>query len=225
MGQGISEVLTFAVGVAISPVPIIAVILMLFSRRARVNGPMFLLGWLLALAVVSGVAYTLADQSNAATSSTTSDTVSWGKIVFGVLFLLLAGRQWRSRPAPGTEPEMPKWMAGIDAFTPGKSFGIGVLLAGVNPKNLLLTVAAAAGLAQLGLSTSDVVVSLLLFVLVGSLTIAGPVVYYLVGGDKAKQELDSIKGWLALHNAAVMAVLFVVFGVDLITKGIPPLTG
>ena len=45
MGQGISEVLTFAVGVAISPVPIIAVILMLFSQRARVNGPVFLLGW------------------------------------------------------------------------------------------------------------------------------------------------------------------------------------
>ena len=33
MGQGISAVLTFAVGVAISPVPIIAVILMLFSQR------------------------------------------------------------------------------------------------------------------------------------------------------------------------------------------------
>ena len=44
MGKGISEVLTYAVGVAISPVPIIAVTLMLFSQRARVNGSMFLLG-------------------------------------------------------------------------------------------------------------------------------------------------------------------------------------
>ena len=40
-GEGIGEVLTFAIGVAISPVPIIAVILMLFSQRARVNGPVF----------------------------------------------------------------------------------------------------------------------------------------------------------------------------------------
>ena len=44
MGQGISAILTFAIGVAISPVPIIAVILMLFSQRARVNGPAFLVG-------------------------------------------------------------------------------------------------------------------------------------------------------------------------------------
>lgn len=224
MGQGISEVLTFAVGVAISPVPIIAVILMLFSAKARVNGPMFLAGWVLALAVISTVVYVISDQSDASTSSSASDTISWGKIVLGVLFLLLAIRQWRSRPAPGVEPEMPKWMAGIDALGPGKAFGLGLLLAGVNPKNLILTLGAAAGLAQLGLSTTDAVVSLIVFVVVASLTIAGPVVYYLVGGDKAKTELDSMKGWLATHNAAVMAVLFIVFGVDLIAKGIPPLT-
>ena len=76
MGQGISEVLTFAVGVAISPVPIIAVILMLFSQRAKVNGLMFLAGWVLALAVVSGVTYVLSDTSDASTSSSASDTVS-----------------------------------------------------------------------------------------------------------------------------------------------------
>lgn len=224
MGQGVGEILTLAIGVAISPVPIIAVILMLFSQRARVNGPVFLLGWVVALAVVGGVAYALSDQSDAATSSTSSDAISWGKIVFGVLFLLLAARQWRSRPAPGEEPPMPKWMAGVDTLTPGKALGLGVVLAGVNPKNLLLTVAAAAGLAQLGLPTTDVVVSLVVFVVVASLTIAGPVVYYLVGGDKAKEELDSMKAWLAVHNTAVMAVLFLVFGIDLIAKGLPPLT-
>lgn len=81
--------------------PIIAVTLMLFSQRARVNGLMFLLGWVLALAVVSGVVYAAADQGNAATDSTTSDTIAWGKIVLGVLFLLLAARNWRTRPAPG----------------------------------------------------------------------------------------------------------------------------
>ena len=225
MGQGISEVLTFAIGVAISPVPIMAVILMLFSQRARVNGPMFLAGWALALAVVSGVVYLVSDASSAATSGTTSDTISWAKIVFGVLFLLLAARNWHQRPAPGAEPELPNWMASIDSLKPGKAFGLGLLLAGLNPKNLLLTVAAAAGIAQLGLGTTDAVVSLIVFVVVGSLTIAGPVVYYLLGGDYAKVELDSMKGWLAAHNAAVMTVLFLVFGVDLIAKGLPLLTG
>jgi hypothetical protein len=225
MGQGISEVLTFAIGVAISPVPIMAVILMLFSQRARVNGTLFLTGWALALAVVGGVAYVVSDAGDAATSSTASDTISWGKIVFGLIFLLLAARNWRSRPEPGTAPEMPKWMASIDSLAPGKALGLGVLLGGLNPKNLLLALGAGAGLAQLGLSTTDAVVSLIVFVVVGSLTIAGPVVYYLVGGDAAKAQLDSMKDWLAVHNGAVMTVLFLVFGVDLIAKGLGLLTG
>jgi hypothetical protein len=111
-------------------------------------------------------------------------------------------------------------MASVDTLTPGKALGLGVLLAGVNPKNLILSAAAAAGLAQLGLSTSDAVVSLIVFVVVGSLTIAGPVAYYLFGGEHAKTQLEELKGWLGSHNDAVMAVLFLVFGVDLIAKGL-----
>jgi hypothetical protein len=221
MAQGVSEVLTFAVGVAISPVPIIAVILMLFSQRARVNGPVFLLGWVLALAVVSGIVYVASDQSGAAADSTVSESISWGKILLGVLLLLLAVRSWRGRPAPGTNPEMPKWMAGLGDLPPGKALGLGLLLAGVNPKNLILTLGAAAGLAQLGLSTAAAATSLAVFVTVGSLTIAGPVVYYLLGGKRAEAALEELKGWLGAHNAAVMTVLFLVLGANLIAKGLP----
>ena len=173
MGKGISEILTYAVGVAISPVPIIAVTLMLFSWRARVNGLLFLLGWVVALAVISGVAYAAADQANAATDSTTSDAIAWGKIVFGVLFLLLAVRNWRTRPKGGAEPEMPKWMAGVDTLKPVKALGLGLLLAGVNPKNLMLAAGAGAGLAALGLSSTNAIGSLIVFVVIASVTIGG----------------------------------------------------
>ena len=97
---------------------------------------------------MSGVVYFVSDASEAATSSAASDTISWGKTVFGVFFLLLAARHWRSRPEPASEPEMPKWMASIDSLAPGKAFGLGVVLAGVNPKNLLLAAGAGAGVAQ-----------------------------------------------------------------------------
>ncbi len=225
MGQGISAILTFAIGVAISPVPIIAVILMLFSQRARVNGPAFLVGWVVALAAVSVVVYVLSHDGNVASSSTASDSVSWGKIVLGVVLLAMARRNWRKRPAPGEAATMPRWLATVETVSPVKALGLGVALAAVNPKNLILTAGAAAGLAQVpGLSTTDAVVAIALFVVIASLTIAGPVIYALVGGARAKTTLDSAKTWLTVHNAAVMGVLFLVFGVDLIAKGLPPLT-
>jgi hypothetical protein len=225
VGQGIAEVLTFAVGVAVSPVPIIAVILMLFSARARINGPMFLLGWVAALAIVSFAVYFAADAGDPTTSNGASDTISWGKVVLGALLLVLAMRNWRNRPAPGEQPDTPKWMDGIEELAPGKALGLGLLLAGVNPKNLILTVGASAGLAQLGLETADAVVSLIVFVAIGSLTIAVPVTYYLLGGSSARAALDDLKAWLTSHNDAVMAVLFLVFGAKLIADAIPPLTG
>jgi hypothetical protein len=225
VAEGISEILTYAVGVAISPVPIIAVILMLFSARARVNGVMFLAGWAVALGAVSAVAYYLADAGDVATDSTAADTVSWGQIAIGVLFLLIAARQWRSRPAPGSEPEMPKWMAGIDGFRPLKAFALALLLAGVNPKNLLLSVGAAAALAQIDPTTSEAVTSWIVYIVLASITIAVPVGYYLVGGERARAALDSTKQWLAVHNAAVMTVLFLFFGVKLISEGLPVLGG
>lgn len=224
MGAGIGAILTYAVGVAISPMSIIAVILMLFSARARVNGLMLLGGWLVALTVLFALAYWLADAADAATDTTASETVSWGKIAVGAVLLLLAARQWRSRPAPGVEPAMPKWMAGIDSFSPGKAFALG-LIAVAAPKNLLLSLSAGTALAQVGVSTSEAVVCLIVFLVVSSVTIGGPVLYYRLGGGKAKSTLDGLKDWLTVHNAAVMAVLLLVIGVKLVGDGLPGIGG
>jgi threonine/homoserine/homoserine lactone efflux protein len=49
--------------------------------------------------------------------------------------------------------------------------------------------------------------------------LAGLIVY-LVGGQHAARTLDTWKTWAADHNAAVMAVLFVVFGFKLVGDGI-----
>jgi threonine/homoserine/homoserine lactone efflux protein len=51
MGDVVGQILSFAVGVAVSPVPIIAVVLMLTTDRGRVNGPAFVLGWIAGLAL------------------------------------------------------------------------------------------------------------------------------------------------------------------------------
>jgi hypothetical protein len=220
MGQGISEVLPFAIGIAISPIPIIAIVLILFSNRATVNGLAFLVGWMGGLAVVGTAVYLFADAANAASDSTTSDTISWGKVLLGVLLLSLARRNFAKRPAPGQPEELPKWMATVETITPIKAVGLAVVLSVVNPKNLVLAVGAAAGLGQLGVSSKDAVVALVVFVVVASLSILFAVGYELLGGERAHATLDHMKEWMTEHNHAVMAVLFLVFGVVLISKGI-----
>jgi threonine/homoserine/homoserine lactone efflux protein len=146
VGQAIGQVLPLAVGVGLSPIPIVAVIVMLVTPRARVNGPAFLVGWVAGLTLV-GVVVFLA--SNAARANDDGEPATWVdvlKLVLGLLLLVIALRQWRGRRRPGDEPEEPTWTRSVDHFTPPKAAGAGVVLSAANPKNLVLVARAARGL-------------------------------------------------------------------------------
>jgi threonine/homoserine/homoserine lactone efflux protein len=216
MGQAIGEILPLAIGVAISPVPIIAIVLMLGTPRARSNGLAFALGWLAGLTIVGGALLALASGNSQENDAGPETWVSIVKLVLGVLFLLLAARTWRSRPKAGQEAAMPKWMQAIDTFTTGRSLVFGVLLSGVNPKNLALTIAAATTIAQTGISGGESAGALIVFILIGSLSILTPVFIYFALGTRAAVILDELKDWMAGHNAAIMTVLLLVFGAKLI---------
>jgi len=221
MGGAIGEMLPLAIGIAISPLAIVAVILILTTPQARTNGPAFLGGWLLALAVVGGVALVVTDAAESADTSGPRTIVAVLKLALGVTLLVLAWRGFRSRPQPGEDAPLPKWMAALDRFTPGRSLAVGALFGGVKPKNLILAAAAAAGIAGAGLGGAQQVVVLLLLILVASIAIIAPVaVYFLLGDERSARVLDGWKTWLQANNSAVMIVLFVVFGVVLLGKGI-----
>lgn len=223
MGQAIGQILPAAVAVAISPLPIIAVILMLFTPRARTNGPAFVVGWVLGLVVVGIVVLLVAGAADIATNQS-SRAGSIIKLVLGLVLLRLAVRQWRGRPHAGEEGSLPKWMHAIDRFTPVKALGLGAVLGGLNPKNFVLAVAAATTLAQAGLSAGEDTLVWAIFVAIGTATVAAPVGYYLIGGDSAKGELEELRTWLGHNNATVMAVLLVVIGAKLIGDGITGLS-
>ena len=224
MGAAIGEMLPLAIGIAISPLPIIAIILMLITPQARSNGLAFLGGWMLGLAVVGTIVLIVANTAGIATSSGPSQTVSIIKLVLGLLLLVVAWRQFTKRPKAGEEAPLPKWMRALDSFTPARSAAVGALLSGVNPKNLILNATAAAGIAATGLAGAQQAVVLIVLIIVGSLGIIAPVAVYFAMGDKAAQVLGGWKTWLAANNATVMMVLFLVFGVTLIGKGISGLS-
>ena len=219
LGNVIGDLLPTAVGVAISPVPIIAVILMLGTPKARTNGPAFAVGWVAGLVVVSVVVLAVAGGADDPDSATATG-VNWFEVAVGLLFLAMAAKQWQSRPKPGEEAAMPKWMATIDTVTPGKALVLGALLSGINPKNLALTAAAAASIARAGLDGADTAVAVAVFVVIGSLTVAGPVLFYVLATQRAAAPLASIKEFMSDHNAVIMMVVLLVLGAKVLGQGL-----
>jgi hypothetical protein len=220
MGFAIGDVLPMAIGVAISPVPIIAVILMLFSKQARSNGLAFVAGWVGGLAIAGGIVLILANAGKVDAGGTPSTIAYVVKLALGLLLLFLAYRNWQNRPKEGEEAEMPTWMAGLEAFAPGKALGIAALLSGLNPKNLGLTLAAALTIAQAGLTGAEGWIILAVYIAIASLTVVAPVLYYLIAGEQAEETLTGWKAWLSTNNATVMFVLLLIFGVKLVGDGL-----
>jgi threonine/homoserine/homoserine lactone efflux protein len=217
MGTVIGEILPLAVGIAISPIPIVAVILMLLSPRAKSTSVWFMIGWVAGVAVAV-VVFTLLFSVLPQSTGGASRVAGVIKIILGLLLLFLALRQWRSRPAEGEPPTMPKWMLRIEEMNAGKAFGLGFLLAAVNPKNLLLAISA--GVIIAGLPFDQAVIAIIIFVLLAACTVIVPVIGYLIAANRLAGPLDKLREWLVDNNAAILAVVLLVIGVAVIGKGI-----
>jgi threonine/homoserine/homoserine lactone efflux protein len=220
MGSIIGELLPLALGIAVSPIPIIAVILMLFSKRAGSTSVGFLIGWLLGIIIATGI-FT-AVSGSLTTDGEPSSSSSWIKLVLGLLLFSVGARQWRSRHEPH---EPPKWMAAIDDFTYPKALGLGFLLSAVNPKNLIMAAGAGVTIGSAGLSVGSEIGAIAIFTVIAASTVAVPVIAYLVAADKVRGPLDRLKAWLETNNSAVMGMLILVIGAVLLGKGISGLTG
>jgi threonine/homoserine/homoserine lactone efflux protein len=220
MGEVIGDLLPLALGVAISPIPIIAVILMLLAPRAASTSTGFLVGWLAGIVVAIVVFLLLAGLMSEDAQDEPTAAASWVKVILGALFLLLAVGQWRRRPKPGEHPELPGWMKAIDTFTPVRAAGLGFLLAAINPKNLAMAIAAGVAIGAGGLSGGQESVAVIVYVVIAASTVAVPVIAYAAATDRMRSPLDELKSWLEANNATVMAVLLLVIGFIVFGRGL-----
>jgi hypothetical protein len=220
MAEAIGHSLPLAIGVALSPVPIIAVVLMLTTPRARSNGPAFVLGWLLGLGVVGAVVLVVVGPSAAGNSGQRTTWVSWVMIVLGVLLVVEAGRRWRGRSGAGEEVALPAWLGALDRLKPAVALGGGVVLGGVRPRSLLLVVGGAAAIAQTGITGGQQAIAYAVFAVIATIGVAAPVVLYFAMGTRSTELLGRLKDWLGRNHAVILAVVLLVIGGTLIGDGI-----
>lgn len=221
MNEVLGSILPNAVAIAISPVPIIAVILMLMSPRPAQLGLSFLGGWFVGVVVATGVVTLLAGVVPEPESSSGSQpVVGTIRLVLGLMLLLLALKQWRARPAPGAEAELPAWMSKVDSLGVPAALGLAFALAAVNPKNFLVAAAAGTVIGRADLEVGGTVGAIVCFAVVAALTVAIPVTLAVLAPQRAAPVLADLRAWLSANNAAIMTVVLVVLGTSVIGKGL-----
>jgi cytochrome c biogenesis protein CcdA len=216
----IGEILPLALVVTISPLNIIPAILLLFTNKPLTNALNFLAGFVGGVALVLVLLISLGSAVNLSTDDGHSTWAGILKLALGVYLLFAAVKKFRGRPRVDGQGSLPKWMDGIASYSPTRALGAGIVLGSLNPKNVVVGLAAAAAIAAGDLSTAQQVLAGAVYVLVAVLGVIAPIVVMISLGDRAPAVLQSWNVWLRQNNATVMSVLFLVFGLVLIGQGI-----
>ena len=103
---------------------------------------------------------------------------------------------------------------------PSRAAALGAALSGANPKNLALTLAASASISEAGLDRADTALAIVVYVALGSITVAGSVLLYLVSPRRAVRPLSAVGKFMSENSAVIMMVVLLLLGAKLLGDGL-----
>jgi hypothetical protein len=223
MGEAIGESIVLALGLAVTSLPVVAIVLMLLEEGAGRRRLAFAVGWLVGTAAVLTVVIAASDSLGAGSDASPARWASIARIALGAGLLVLAVVDWRQRPRRGEAAELPGWMAALGGSTVTRSATLGLALASCNPKNVVLILGGGLAIAGAPGGLAVEVVGAVVFVLVATAPVTTLVLLYRFLGAGPRRALDAANAWMQANNAVVMAALLLVIGLLLVVNGIASL--
>lgn len=237
MGELVLDLVPLAAGIILSPLAIMALVAVLLSDRARVNGVMYLIGWALAITVVLIFSYSVLGSLKPEQSLTTPVWVTIVRLLVGLLLIATGVWEYRKGRAVlrqmavartptevvAAAPQLPGWLQTVSTFTTLRSFALGFGIFALNPVDLSCALIAGIDIRSAPLPDGVGTWLLVIFGLVGLLPILVPVGFILVVGRRAEPFLGRARNWIASHNGVLSAALLLVIGALQLQKGLTAL--
>ena len=217
----VGDSLPMAVGIALSPVPVAAILTILLSARPQ-NAPAFLFGWLIGILFIGVIVFLIPGLKTAGGEPTSLS--GWIRLILGGVLLVLAVKQWRQRPSVDDPVEVPRVFSKLSSPSTGKTLALGFLMSALNPKNMLLTFAGTASIYASKTTPSEQAIALTIYAIVASLSVGLPIIGYKLFTERVQSVLVDSKDWLIRNNAGVVTALLFVFGALIIGNGLKVLS-
>ena len=214
----VGDLLPYAVGVALSPVPLIAVFLVLGAPSGRVAGAALVGARILTVAGVAAVAAFLADllpESNG-----TSPLGVLLRIVLGAALMVWAVVQIVRRPDKDENNDQPTWMVSMGSASVPAAARIGVVLSTANVKELAFGTGAGLMIAAGDLGVGATIAAALVYAVVACLATVVAVVAFWFAEDRISRTVDRTRVWLVRNSAVLVAFVLLVIGAVLVGDGL-----
>lgn len=216
--EAIGLFLPLSFGIALSPIPILALVIILMTTKANKNAPAFLFGWILGILIV-GI-FVFLSPGNQTVNGTPTFIAGLIRIILGAALLILAIRKLLQRQNSDKPVEVPKYIARLESVGIFQSVMTGFIFSAIYPKNLVLAIAGAVVIDRVVTLFAMQLIALLVFTALASLSIASPIVAYFLEKQKVRAVLTQWKSWLVNNNATIVIILLLIFGMLLLGRGI-----
>jgi hypothetical protein len=216
----VARIAVLAIGVALSPLPIVAVLIILLTKRARVGSLVFSAAWVMGNATAIALAIAFAGNINVPRVGLDLPAEGLATVLLGIGLFATAWLSRRQRWHSEDPQATPKWVEAVDGLSPMGGAVVAFSNALTSPKNLALAIAAGVTIRAATEVPTEIVASSLLYIAIASLTIVIPVAVYLVAGKRAEPILARWKQRVTSRAAVVMEIGLFVFGLGLALKGL-----
>jgi threonine/homoserine/homoserine lactone efflux protein len=222
MADLLAQLIPTAIVGALSPLPVLVVIVLLMSERGLAKAASFAAALVGGYAVVGAVVLAVAD-GDAAESDGGRAVAGAVVAAIGAMLVVLALKQLVGGPDP--DEALPKLMGQLDRMTPGRTALLGVAVGLLNVKQLGIFIAGIAQIVAADLTGGQAWIALaLLVVLIQSVVIVA-VVGFAVAPGPATRRLQSVQAWLTRNKRVISIVLGLVIGAAFVVKGVTMITG
>lgn len=215
--EALGSTLSLAVGIMISPLPMIAIFIVLMAPKARSNGVAFTAGWALS---VLGLIYICISLGQGFQNNQPTSGEGILQTILGAAFLYLGFKEFRTSYQSHGDPKLPGWMKRAEKLSFFQAFMMGAILDFVNVKNIPLAAQAIVVVRPLNLNLSQQWITAIGFALIASLPFLVPTIWLFLDGEGARKPLGQARDFLERHNHLVMGALFLIMGSQAIGGGI-----
>lgn len=209
-----TELLPFAIGIVLSPFPVLPLIVLLGTTRPLLQAGAYLAGWAVSLLVVV-IIFELIGEVLERPEVAPGWLVA-AKAAVGVALIALGLRQWLQGRSGSGEP--PGWLASLTEATAVGAARFGVTMAAGNPKIVVFAAGAGVAIGSASLTPVGVVWWSLVMVGMSSVVLLALYLARVVLGERVAPALGQLNDWLIRHGKTLTAAVLVILGVLVLVK-------
>jgi len=221
MTELIISLIPLAVAAALQPPQVIALVVLLQTRRGTANGLAYIVGMIFFRLLLGGIFWVLISNVEETVETSGGDfslLVGTVLLVLGILMLVNALRRCFS--IHGEDEAAASWLSKLQDVTPLRSALVGVAFLALDPKDWLVDISAINLIADADLNGSKSLLAYLAYILLAHSLLLTPLILSFFLPERTQNGLTRLNSWMKRQERVIEIVFAVIFSLLFLYAGL-----